>query len=189
MRIFAAVALPPDMRRRLAGIASELASSRHGLLGVREHAIHLTMRFFGEIDERTVSALCSRGVGPGTRPFDVHLRGGGQFPSTGPPRVLFLRVTEGAEGLVRLQASFRAATDDLSPGAEDRRYTPHVTLVRNKRAHLEESDPALQRFRAALDTNEGRVRVDCIHLYESKLGPGGPTYRIIHRYDFSQGGA
>ena len=62
--------------------------------------------------------------------------------------------------------------------AEDRPYAPHLTLARVKEpAGL--SRAAL--FQGLTSRQFGRVHVDAITLFESRLSPKGPTYVALQR--------
>ncbi len=184
MRVFAAIPLPAALRKHLSRAAQELGDRCPGLTPVREHAIHVTIRCFGEIDETLVGAVCScfDASGAGIHPFPIRIGGWGGFPPRGTPRVLYARISEGGDRVCALHRVYTDAVDEVV-GVPDRRpFTPHVTLVRNRRGRPGEADGALPRFRQVLDDTDVQVQVRALELYRSDLGPHGPRYTLLHTY-------
>ena len=136
MRLFFAVALPDELRARLAALGRELAEAaplpRVGW--VAPENIHLTLRFQGDASERDVELArdAAREAAGLAAPLALELAGAGSFPGGRDPRVVWVGVREGP-GLVAL----RALAGDLERGllargfaAADHPFSPHVTLGR-----------------------------------------------------------
>ncbi|MFG3101811.1 RNA 2',3'-cyclic phosphodiesterase [Streptomyces sp. NPDC048182] len=137
MRLFAAVLPPEDVT---ASLAAEVAVVRglpgaDGLRWTGRPGWHLTLAFYGEVDDDVVPELSARldRAAHRTPAFSLALRGGGQF---GRGRALWA----GAEGelrTLRLLAD-RAEAAGRKAGVamgEHRRYTPHLTLARSREPH------------------------------------------------------
>ncbi|GGQ08754.1 RNA 2',3'-cyclic phosphodiesterase [Streptomyces mutabilis] len=142
MRLFAAVLPPEDVA---AALAAEVAALRRlpGAEGLRWTGRpgwprggvadwHLTLAFYGEVDDDLVPDLSARleRAAHRTAPFPLALRGGGQF---GHGRVLWT----GADGdLATLQLlADRAESAGRKSGVEmgaHRRYKPHLTVARGR---------------------------------------------------------
>lgn len=95
---------------------------------------HLTLAFYGEVDDDVVPDLSARleRAAHRTPPFELALRGGGQF---GRGRALWAGAGGGLETL-RLLAD-RAESAGRKAGVEmgeHRRYKPHLTLARGRQA-------------------------------------------------------
>ena len=173
VRTFIAIDLTPEVRERMQGLQGILAGSRARLTIVKPDAIHITLKFLGEIDEKTcervIKALSAIRFGP----FEIALGGvTGNPPSF--PRVIWSGVRdEGACG--RIFALVEEALLPLGIPKEKRAYTPHATLARVKRF-----DPSLLPALKDLASEEfGSCPVRCIELKKSTLTPAGPVYEDI----------
>jgi 2'-5' RNA ligase len=138
----------------------------------------VTVRFIGQADETRTQAIRSAlGATIDAPVFDVTVEGVGAFPPKGPPRVFWAGLTDGRSGIIALERALSARLDALV-AAEERQYSPHLTLARVK-------DPAgLQRealFEGLAARHFGRVHVDAITLFESRLSSKGPTYVPLQR--------
>ncbi|MFC7808070.1 RNA 2',3'-cyclic phosphodiesterase [Streptomyces olivaceus] len=138
MRLFAAV-LPPE--GVTASLADEVAALRglpgaDGLRWTGRPGWHLTLAFYGEVDDDAVPDLSARleRAARRTPPFGLALRGGGQF---GRGRVLWAGVAGTGGGdlpALRLLAGRAEAAGRRAglPTGAHRRYTPHLTLARSR---------------------------------------------------------
>jgi RNA 2',3'-cyclic 3'-phosphodiesterase len=167
-RLFTALALPGSLRLCLSLLKSGIPGARW----VEPDALHLTLRFIGEVDGHGEADVMSALQMTHARRFDVLLEGVGQFGDK-KPHALWAGVKP-AEPLLRLAAKIDQALQRTGLPAEARRYTPHVTLAR-----LKDSAPARvaaylaehNLFRAEPFTATEFV------LYSSHLGRQGAHYR------------
>ncbi|CAM5470234.1 RNA 2',3'-cyclic phosphodiesterase [Streptomyces rochei] len=137
MRLFAAVLPPEDVT---AALAAEVAALRklpgaEGLRWTGRPGWHLTLAFYGEVDDDLVPDLSARleRAAHRTAPFGLALRGGGQF---GHGRALWAGV-EGDLATLRLLAD-RAESAGRRAGVErgeHRRYKPHLSVARSRNAY------------------------------------------------------
>lgn len=176
MRLFAAVVPPASAVEHLEAAASAVRDSR--LTWTVTAAWHVTLAFYGAVDDERVAPLRQRLVRAARRhtPFDLRLAGAGRFGTA----VLWTGVSED-EGrlseprrlsrpgrLARLAGSASAAGRRMGLGdPEARPYRPHLTLARSSR----QAD--LRPYVAALEGYLGPVwTVDDISLVRSHLGAG-----------------
>ncbi|MFJ9721054.1 RNA 2',3'-cyclic phosphodiesterase [Streptomyces sp. NPDC101213] len=136
MRLFAAVLPPRDVVDELAAEVAALKRlpGADRLRWTGRPGWHLTLAFYGEVDEEAVPDLSARleRAARHTGPFALALRGGGQF---GHGRALWAG-SEGDTAALRLlaaraEAAGRRAGLDLG---EHRRYKAHLTLARSRDA-------------------------------------------------------
>ncbi|MDZ4761971.1 MAG: RNA 2',3'-cyclic phosphodiesterase [Alphaproteobacteria bacterium] len=123
LRLFAAIAIPTDTAARLTPLQRDVmaASWRPA------ENFHLTLRFFGEIDEalaRDLDDEMGRIVEP---PFQIRLKGAGSFGGRAPAS-LWIAV-EAPPVLARLAASCEKSARRVGLAPERRGFTPHVTLA------------------------------------------------------------
>ncbi len=174
IRLFAAVAVPEE-------IADELAHRQRGLAGARwrpADALHVTLRFFGELRETTAAELDDLLAAIDAPGFDLHLQGVGRFGEGDHMRAVWAGVSE-TPGLRHLAAKCETAAKRAGLKPEARTYRPHVTL-----AYLKRSDPVKT---AAWEADHNLLhtrawRATTFGLYSSWSGPDGSRYDLERTY-------
>jgi 2'-5' RNA ligase len=124
-RLFTGIEIPAD-------IGLQLSTYRGGLPGARwidPENYHMTLRFIGDIDERTAGDVLSI-LGDGRRrdAVTVTIDGLDTFGG-GRPRAVFARAN-GNGALGELQSEQERLVRRLGLPPEKRKFTPHVTLAR-----------------------------------------------------------
>jgi len=168
MRAFIAVKIPGETKE---GILKKLIPFKNKIKGrfVRKEALHITLKFLGEIDGEQKDALC--GILPALlknfAPFTVRLKGTGAFPPKR-PGVLWLGVEDGAEELTAL-----AEVISGCPGMKDgkRKFVPHLTVARLKTPSAPD-----EFFSQDIDFS---FPVDAVYFIRSILKPSGAEYSDI----------
>jgi 2'-5' RNA ligase len=182
VRLFVAVDLDEDVRRRIGRIAGALkrdSGTRLKATWTRPERMHVTLHFLGEVGDDGLPDLTAKlGADIEVSPFDIALAGLGVFPSAERPRVIWLGVREGGAHLVAVHDTIARRIADLGLPLEPRAFTPHVTLAR-LRGHM--PGTATRALASHGASQAGRCRVDAVTLYESRLGPGGSTYSALAR--------
>lgn len=123
LRLFAAFAIPDQVADRLEPLQRDLAGASWR---PREN-FHLTLRFFGEIDEALARDLDHEISLLSAPSFEMRLAGGGSFGGREPSAV-WAGVDAPAE-LARIAAHCEKSARRVGLPAETRRFTPHVTLA------------------------------------------------------------
>lgn len=183
MRLFAAVLPPEDVLRELAAEVARLKElpGADGLRWTGRPGWHLTLAFYGEVDDALVPELTARleRAASHTEPFGLALCGGGQF---GHGRALWT----GADGdlrTLRLLADRAEAAARRAgvPMGEHRRYKAHLTLARSRdgvdtRPYLD----ALHGFRGRTWT-VGELALVRSNLPRSGVPGEQPRYEAVAR--------
>jgi 2'-5' RNA ligase len=139
--------------------------------------MHITLRFAGDIDNRTADNFAELLAETDVQPFRMRIAGTGAFGGRD-PRVLWAGVEAGPELEALYRANERAARSaGLEP--EGRNFAPHVTLARLRgvrqaavaRFLQESGDLALEPFTATRFV-----------LLSARPGSGGPPYGIEAAY-------
>lgn len=128
-RLFTALELPPDICARLSALRGGLRSARW----IDPENYHVTLRFIGDIDDRTADEVVAALDRVRARNVTVRLSGLGAFGSKKPHSV-WARV-EPNPALMELQADLERALQRIGLPAEGRKFTPHVTVGRLKGAN------------------------------------------------------
>lgn len=124
-RLFAAVAMPEEIASSLDRLCTGLPDARW----TDPDDFHLTLRFIGEVDHETFYEIGEELARVRLPPFDIELKGIGQFPPGGPLRQLWLGVTHNPD-LDRLRRRIDTCLHAAGVPREGRRFIPHVTLAR-----------------------------------------------------------
>lgn len=183
-RIFLAIDLDADMRRRLYEVASGIdAAAKMNV--VAQDNLHVTLMFLGDVDDNRLSDVCnlaSSAVGR-VRGCDFDVRGVKLVPPAGAPRMIWGCVDDPSAGLTRIYNELDAALLPLGLRREERQYRPHITLARIKHVR------SLQEFRHAVavlcDQDFGPARAGSVTLYSSLLTPSGPIYTPLGKFPLS----
>lgn len=186
IRAFFAVDLDAVARRAAADLAAALREGPGGdaVRWVRPEALHVTLRFLGDIDPAEVARL-ARCVGEQLAPlevFDLSLGSVQLFPSARRPRVVALQVAPPAP-LERLAAAVERGVVAAGLPAEERPFRAHLTLGRVRRG---ERAPATRGLAAPEGT---ACQVAETVLFRSDLGPAGARYTPLERLELGGGGA
>jgi 2'-5' RNA ligase len=174
IRLFAAVAVPEDIGEALRRRQQGVPRARWRPL----EALHITLRFFGDVREDRADDLDAELSAVTGRPFELMLEGAGSFGEGEDIRAVWAGVAD-SPALRRLAARCEAAARRAGLKPERRAYRPHVTLAYTRRP-----DPA----RVAAWIQEHNLlrsppfRVDRFGLYSSRQGPDGSVYRLERAY-------
>jgi len=149
---------------------------------VEGEALHVTLRFLGEITEPEVARAveAARIAAAASAAFSITLAGGGAFPSLRRPRTVWMGVAAGAERLAALSQALDTALVERQFRQDARGFHAHVTVarVRSERAAPDLSGCA-ERLKGPAAPVAGSQRVGGISVMESALLPSGAVYREI----------
>jgi 2'-5' RNA ligase len=172
-RLFIAIRPPAPVR-------DALIEAMEGVEGVRwqdEDALHLTLRFVGEVETPAANDLAGQLAKIEWPRFDLRVAGVGAFERKGFPHAIWARIPPVAP-LEGLRQKVERACDLAGLGRETRRFTPHVTLAR-----LNRSAGDIGGWLAAWgDLMAGPWQVEDFLLYESHLGHEGAHYEVVETY-------
>jgi 2'-5' RNA ligase len=174
IRLFAALPIPYD-------IAQPLKHRQQGVPRARwspEENLHITLRFFGEVDEAKADELDLALGRICVPPFEVALAGVDAFGEGEAVRSIHAKVVPSPE-LERLAAKCETAARKVGLTPELRNFRPHLTL-----AYLKRSPP--DRVAAWLAghnlLHSPAWRADHFALYSSWSGPDGSQYEVERVY-------
>ena len=180
MRVFVAVDVGDAVRREAARVVSalqmklEAAKTPPKVVWVKPAALHVTIRFLGEVEPAEVERITPLLAPPILlAPFDVQWRGIGTFPNNRHPRALWLGVIHGAAQLAAIEAEISKRLAGAAVDLDDRALLPHLTLGRVKMAGAGVDWPKV--LQSAEVKNATSV-IDRVTLYQSKLSQHGPHY-------------
>jgi len=168
-RLFIAIELPDEIKRSLSSMCQEIPDARW----VGGPEIHLTLRFIGDVLPQTFAQIKKELATVSFAPFPLTLKGVGHFPPHGHPRVLWIGL-EPCSALVTLQQQIEAALAKVGIAAEERPFSPHITLARLK----EHAAAAVAQFEARHhDLSFPPFTASEFILFSSVLTPRGAIHR------------
>jgi RNA 2',3'-cyclic 3'-phosphodiesterase len=185
-RVFCAIDLPTDVKEKLATRIEQLKKLTGVKAGwTRPENIHLTIKFLGNIpvlDVKQLSQAASSAV-KSLAPFKLTAERCGVFPTHGPPRVLWIGITDSSEQLAHLSERLDEECAAVGLPKEARPFHPHLTLARirstaNARAlavaHREIHFPRME------------FAVNELLVIRSELGTDGSKYTTVSRHVLHQ---
>lgn len=174
IRAFIGIELGNDAKEQIALQVTRLQKEFLRLTWVQQENYHLTLKFLGDIEERSIEVLKKslQKTARDLKPITITLHGLGAFPKAQNPRVLWIGVREGASSLKRLHRSMEEGLRELGFPKDKKPYHPHLTLARCRK-----SIPAgLTEGILSFSMDEITFKADHITLFKSRLTPRGPHY-------------
>jgi 2'-5' RNA ligase len=176
IRSFLAIELPSAIAKGIGRVQYDLKQSHADVRWVEPNRIHLTLKFFGDIDEEACDGIMDavgRAVSD-VKPFTITIKALGGFPRWKNPRVVWMGVEDGAGVLKPLQGAIEKCLGEIGYPREEREFKPHLTLgrVRSGKGRPE----LLKRMEGFLHVELGEFRVERLVLFKSDLRPTGPMY-------------
>jgi len=176
LRLFAALDLPDDVAERLLALMKGVPGAQWR---PREN-LHLTLRFFGEVQEPVAEEIDSAlaEIALRNKPFDLTLKAAGSFGGAD-PHALYVGAAKN-EALDKLAADCERAARRVGLKPEPRKFTAHVTLAYLSGTELSR----VQAFETRLGLFETKpFRVDHFTLYSSWVRKSAPSlYRLEAEY-------
>lgn len=186
MRLFVALQILDSIRNDYAKLIDELrrfdAKAAKKPKWVRPENLHVTLKFIGHTDPVKLDAIrSSLAKVRSAQEVRLHFRNIGFFPSANRPRVVWGGM-ESSESLVPLAHDIDQQIATLGFPAEERDFTPHLTLARL-------DPPAIAPdLRAAIEKHASRdfgvLHTSEFQLIESKLKPSGAEYTTLQSFSF-----
>lgn len=181
VRTFIAIELPDDLVRSLGRSISLLRErvTTRDIKWVSAGSIHVTLKFLGDVAAAKVDEIRCRlePICAATQPMQLSVAGLGAFPSIRAPRVVWAGLEGDLEPLSSLARTMDAALATLGYTAENRPFTPHLTLARVRQEATGDERATLGA--AILRTPSAQrlsFQAGSASVMRSLLTPGGAVY-------------
>jgi len=183
-RLFLALDLDEHVLDGLCAASARLKQTIPDANWCRRDALHMTLRFFGEMPLASVAEIdrIARAAAARQQPFELEARGVGAFPSLDRPRVIWAGAGAGSETVSAFATALLGQFELAGLGREERGFVPHVTLARVKRMPHGGFDAWRAMAAGMEDRSFGTTPVDRIVLYSSELTPRGPVYAAVNTW-------
>ena len=170
MRLFVAIDIPADLKDALRCFVGRLRPTAKISWSPVDN-LHVTTKFIGECPEARLDEMKrALTLVPVKGAFAITIKGLGWFPNPRRPRVFWAGV-EGGEPLRALARATAQAVADLGVPADERDYSPHLTLARIREAvPLDGLHQMIESFPAGCGFNFGSFSATQFFLYLSAGG-------------------
>jgi len=186
IRAFLAIEPPAEILKAAGILQEKLKKEITGKISwTRPQGNHLTLKFFGDIDENDKKNICAaveKRVAL-TTPLSIKIEGTGCFPNSKKPRVLWLGASGGdIEKIAALQARLEEDFEKIGFQRENRKFRPHLTLGRVK--NPDEVMGVGEAINKYSDYSAGEFICKEVVLFQSKLAPQGAIYSKLKTFNF-----
>ncbi|MEX6507352.1 RNA 2',3'-cyclic phosphodiesterase [Jiella sp. M17.18] len=168
-RLFTALEIPQDVSVSLSLLRGGLPSARW----IDPENYHLTLRFIGDVEPRLADEIVAALDRIERSGFTLSLKGLGAFGSKKPHSVY--AGVEASPELFALQADIDRACKRLGLPADQKKFTPHVTIARLRQPKADEVAHYLA-LRGGFGTRA--FRVERFGLFSSRDSVGGGPYLL-----------
>jgi 2'-5' RNA ligase len=182
MRTFLAFEIDEEVMKKVLALTGRLKSIDRSVRWVKPENSHVTIHFFGEIEESNIQRI--RGIikdaCTGIEPIPVEMSGISAFPSLERARVIWYGVHDDG----RLNTVYGKVYDalkgtDIVEKLERRPYTPHLTAGRVKGRI---NTKLIEEIRRLEESTFGSFDIRELILFKSTLTGSGPLYDKIERF-------
>ncbi len=188
IRAFIAVELDPSVQAQLGDIIASLKINAPGKIKWSPvNNLHLTLKFLGDVNTWELSSLQQmlRNSSNQSQSFSTRLTHLGAFPTVNNPRVVWIGLSESGE-LIRLARLIEGGARKIGYPAEEKAFTPHLTLGRVK---PEITKPEQARLANCILSTPlpafSPILIQSVTLFRSILNPGGAEYIPLYTSRFN----
>jgi RNA 2',3'-cyclic 3'-phosphodiesterase len=175
MRIFIAIKLPKEIKGHL----REIQKQCKGINASFVKDFHLTLKFLGEVDEKTLEKVKEKLREIKFKSFKFKLSSVGCFPSEKYIRVLWVGI-EPEDKVTELQKKIEESLGDFK-FKKDFKFKPHLTLARVR--FIEDKEAFVEKFKK-IDVKSLDFEVDSFSLMKSTLTKQGAVYEELEKFEF-----
>ena len=180
LRLFIALAVPPDVRREIARAQGQLR--RHSPPGAVRWTppdqFHVTLKFLGDVPAAQVAALKESvsKVCAGFPALPLAAHGIGFFPGAQKPRVIWAGANDDSGQLAELSRQLDEAMRPFAPAEKSQRFTGHITLGRFKPGRHAAIPKLLERAAILRDRHFGDWHAGEVEIIRSELTSAGAMH-------------
>jgi 2'-5' RNA ligase len=182
-RIFCAFELTQVLRSRIEKHSKRVreAVPEASASWSRPDNIHLTMKFFGNVDQAKLPSISSAlaRVAQEFSAIEISVGGTGVFPRPSRPQVLWIGIDDHSGALAKLHGRLEAECAPLGFPKEDRAFRPHLTIARVRQP---QNANRLAEAHLRFEFATVELALDELMLFRSELSPKGSKYTPLSRH-------
>jgi 2'-5' RNA ligase len=185
IRCFIAVEIPRSVLDQITEYTSRLKPLAPDIRWVRLGAMHITLKFLGEISETAVENVRDKlmPIRLKFQPFELIAKGSGFFPSRRNPRVIWIGLEQdNNRSLFNIQQWIEDILLSEGFNKEKRRFSPHITLGRIK---VPKNLESVVNYLEHHPFPAQNFTVNAVNFMRSRLRPDGAEYSVLESYPVS----
>jgi RNA 2',3'-cyclic 3'-phosphodiesterase len=181
--MFCAFELPESLRARIDEHSQRVreAVPEAAASWSRPENIHLTVKFFGNVNQQRVTAISTAAarVVKEFSPIQIEAGKTGVFPRPSRPQVLWIGIDDasGALGSLHKQLEDEFAREGFPK--EDRAFRPHLTIARIRKP---QNSDRLAEAHLGMEFSSVAIELRELILFRSELSSKGSKYTPISRH-------
>ena len=181
VRAFLAIDLDDDLKPKINKVIKEFKGIDANIKYVDLANLHLTLKFFGDIDTEGLPLLEEKisDVVANYDSFDIKIKDCGAFPNNDHIKVIWVGIED--------DSTIKKLHDDLDKEFKklgfslDKKFSSHLTIGRMKSA--KGKNQVKSKIESFEGTEIGSMNVSNIVLKKSTLTPSGPIYEDLIKFD------
>jgi len=180
MRLFIGIKLDSNAIEQIEKFLKPFKKVNTPIKWVKPGTVHITLKFIGEVPDSQYSKIqqslseAFSALKPGE--FDVTFKGCGKFGKKDSLNIFWIGIAP-SDPLIKIYETIESTLSRLGIPREERDFTPHITVGRNKREYNFKSLFAL--IDELSDQQIVNMHVHGFQLFKSDLKPDGPVYTIL----------
>ena len=186
-RTFCAIELTENIRSQIQSYINQLRAAvpESHASWTRIENIHLTLKFFGDVDESSIAKIAKAGdrAVVDCSPFDILIKGSGSFPKPSQARVLWIGVEDPSGKLNELNRRFENECSNEGFAEEDRTFRPHLTIARIRKPT---GVKTLAETHQELGFESMKLTVNELVIFRSELSSKGSKYTALSRHNLPE---
>ena len=183
MRTFLAIEIEPYIKNKIEESQEIIADSESSNIKfVEVENIHLTLKFFGEIDDdklEQINDIINKSI-KNKEPYTIKVVNIGAFPNIYKPRVIWTGIKDKNNTTIKLIEELDNKFNKIGFNKE-KNYVPHITIGRVK--NVSDKEKLSQCLKKISKKYHGKMVVKKICIKSSTLTPSGPIYKTIKEFD------
>ena len=182
-RLFCAFELPEALRRSIADHSQQVRDAVPDAVASwsRPENIHLTVKFFGNVDQAKAPAITAAAtrVVKEFSPLRIEVGKTGVFPRPSRPQVLWIGVEDASGALAKFQQTLEDEFAREGFSKEDRAFKPHLTIARIRRP---QNANQLADAHLRMEFSPVEIVLSELVLFRSELSSKGSKYTSVSRH-------
>ena len=185
IRTFLCFPAPMEVKSKKNMLYSTLEGSDANIQWVKNHNLHLTIKFIGHTTESSVCKIIDTvsSITLDFKPFRLIINGTGCFPKMERPRTLFMGIEGSLSHLYDLVSRIENELEKLGFSKESNEFIPHITVARIKypQKHTPDINLFLQSSYDPIDFSLNRMQ-----FFASELLPSGAVYTLLQSFPLGE---
>lgn len=180
IRAFIAVNFNPKIQRSIKYMQNHLRKTNCDIKWVQPENIHITLKFFGNIETKQTDAIKQMLANhyQRTKPFKIELTQLGAFPNVNLPRILWIGLRDNKQRLNQIAISLQKALTKIGFEGNQKSFSPHITIGRIRSLkNTELLSESISKYQVPRGLTQ---IITTIILYKSTLTSVGPNYESLY---------